>query len=212
MKKASQLLTQTYGQIKVEFCACHKLQLVVQKILSKNITPISENEEFYFEDEDLETNEELLDEYSDDRKVTQIREVIDKCKAIASHFSRSNKANNILEKNIKLRKPNGPEKFMQANVTRWNSTFYCLERINQLKEPLIHALVDVSRDFEIERFDWVLLEKLIAILAPFEKVTKLLSADKGAFNLYLPSICHIFDILDVNNFLFFYSKLTNLIL
>ena len=198
VKKASNKLKEIYPQISVEFCVCHKLQLVIKRILAKNLSPIVEAEEFYFDDEDLEGEEELLDEHDGDSKVDQIRELINKCKQIAGHFSRSNKANLILKKNIKLHNQNGPEKLTQVNITRWNSTFYCLQRIFELQEPLKHTLVDISKDFEIEEINWILLEKLISILEPFEKATQELSSDSGSFGLTLPSVVFIYEKLNVS--------------
>lgn len=60
---------------------------------------------------------------------------IAKCKKMATHFHHSNTAQDEL-KGLQIRLNQQPLKIIQECATRWNSTFYMLERILELKDSI----------------------------------------------------------------------------
>ncbi|KAF2889778.1 hypothetical protein ILUMI_16395 [Ignelater luminosus] len=100
---------------------------------------------------------------------------ITKCKKMATHFHHSTTAQDELA-NIQKRLNQKPLKIIQECVTRWNSTFYMLERILQVKESLCLYASTNNKIPQLTSEEWMIIEKLIGLLKPFEEVTKELSA------------------------------------
>lgn len=61
--------------------------------------------------------------------------------------------------------------------TRWNSTFIMLERGNQLKEPYDLTLRSIPklRKYVLEDDEWLKVDELMKLLAPFREATVMLS-------------------------------------
>ena len=80
---------------------------------------------------------------------------------------------------------------IQDVITRWNSTYYMLERFLVLKNPLISSMAnsddyDVKVDFTNE--NWKLLAKVVKILKCFEEATKRLSNKSASISLTIPIV------------------------
>ena len=76
--------------------------------------------------------------------------------------------------------------------TRWNSTYYMLERILYLKSATATTLlIRPSSGIEFTVQDWNLCEKLVNILAIFEEATKLLSGKDACISAYIPIVTTI---------------------
>lgn len=106
-----------------------------------------------------------------------------KLRAIVSHFRRSNTA---IEKLLKYQLNNNvsqPKKMIIDVATRWNSTFYMLERALLLKEALIStlAILDSSSSSSLENLtadEWKMCKDLCTVLKPLEQVTVQISGEK----------------------------------
>ncbi|KAF2881785.1 hypothetical protein ILUMI_24380 [Ignelater luminosus] len=81
-----------------------------------------------------------------------------------------------------------PLKIIQECATRWNSTFYMLERILQVKESLCLYASTNNKIPQLTSKEWVIIEKLIGLLKPFEEVTKELSAADVSISSVIPLI------------------------
>lgn len=108
-----------------------------------------------------------------------VNPLISKISNIVSHFKRSTIAKNKLDFYQKQSdKP--PKRLIQSVATRWNSVYYMLDRITELKEEVRASLAALGKE------DWPMLSnqefeyvgELLNILAPLESVTVLMSAEK----------------------------------
>lgn len=73
---------------------------------------------------------------------------------------------------------NLPEKkLIQCCDTRWNSSFYMLERVNEMRWPIsaVFSIEQVTkradRGLDLTNDQWVLSQELIKVLKPFELAT-----------------------------------------
>ena len=68
---------------------------------------------------------------------------------------------------------------LKKDVTRWNSIYYMLERLLQVKEALSAALPSLpSSPSPLTADQWAVIEDSVAVLKPLELLTTELSADK----------------------------------
>ena len=68
-----------------------------------------------------------------------------KCRSLVGHFKHSALATSILDEKQRQLGIKQPLHVVQACATRWNSTFYMLRRLLQLKSPLALMLADLSQ-------------------------------------------------------------------
>lgn len=104
--------------------------------------------------------------------------LIEQVKKIVSFFHHSSKAMDSLHLN--QRRLNIPEhKLIQQVDTRWNSTFYMLERYLEQHEAIKTTLCLLDRNnLIISTADHTTtLKEVVRILAPFEAVTREISAE-----------------------------------
>ena len=115
------------------------------------------------------------------------------CKLVG-HFSHSAKATMALMKEQKER--NNPErKLIQDVSTRWNSTYYMLDRLINQHMPVVAVLNDKSvskkgdSSLDLTTHQWILAEDLVSTLKPFESATRLLRSEKNvSISAVLPII------------------------
>nr|CAI5838047.1 unnamed protein product [Callosobruchus analis] len=69
-----------------------------------------------------------------------------------------------------------PYKIIQEDATRWNSTFYMLKRILQVKEYLCLYASTTNKIPQLTSKEWIITEKLICLQRRFEDATKELRA------------------------------------
>jgi hypothetical protein len=80
------------------------------------------------------------------------------------------------------------------NATRWNSTYFMLKRLMEIRRELNEALADMNID-SLLIGEWAAVEELVELLEPFATHTDILQSDSlSLFNL-IPSIldldCHL---------------------
>ncbi|CAG8623251.1 18842_t:CDS:2 [Gigaspora rosea] len=123
----------------------------------------------------------------------QVDELISKCKALVSILSKEKKRKQLREAQLQIA-PGLKESLdvIKDVDTRWNSTFYSIERLVHLRPAIMqlyltlnnHTLRKVRRGAETmssflsseEEFE--LLKELIEILSPFDEATEFLSGSK----------------------------------
>ena len=80
---------------------------------------------------------------------------------------------------------------IQDVATRWNSTFYMLERFLKLKSPLIASITnfeDYDVKVELRKDDWSLMDKVVKVLKSFEEATQMLSTKNACISQTIPII------------------------
>ncbi|XP_072375369.1 E3 SUMO-protein ligase ZBED1-like [Diabrotica undecimpunctata] len=105
--------------------------------------------------------------------------VVTKIRTLVAHFKRST---NACYKLIEVQRQVGknPKKLIQDVTTRWNSTFYMLDRVLELEYEVrtTMALLNVNNLPIISIGEWQLLQQLRMCLKPMEEVTKIISGEK----------------------------------
>lgn len=107
-----------------------------------------------------------------------LSKLLAKCRSLVTHFKQSSvAAYKLKEKETEL---NLPElKLKQDVATRWNSTFYMMARMVELKQPLTLALADLERAPEnLSGTDWASMVDCLPSLKPFLEMTEFLSGQK----------------------------------
>ncbi|GBP40407.1 Zinc finger BED domain-containing protein 4 [Eumeta japonica] len=103
-----------------------------------------------------------------------IKGIKQKCKKVSTHFNHSTTAQKQLHKiQDKLHQPH--LKVFQDCVTRWNSTYYMLERFLKAKDALNLYINDSEID-PILPEEWKIIECCVELLKPFEEATRELSS------------------------------------
>ena len=102
-----------------------------------------------------------------------------KCKDIVSYFHRSSKAT---EKLLSIQSQSHTTaravKLKQDVETRWNSTFYMMERLLELQEAVTTALCLSGRnDLCLTKSEFDSIKQIVSVLKSFEKATREMSSE-----------------------------------
>jgi hypothetical protein len=80
------------------------------------------------------------------------------------------------------------------NSTRWNSTYYMVKRLLEVKGPVNELLAGMQIDSLLVA-QWCRLEELVALLEPFATQTDILQSDTVSLSYAIPSLldlqCHL---------------------
>ena len=107
----------------------------------------------------------------------QISSIKEKCKKIVSYFHHSSKATERLT-SVLTRQNMESKKLIQEVETRWNSTYYMLERMIELHEPATTTLCLLNRnDLCLSDQGIDVMKEAVKVLKPFEAATREMSAD-----------------------------------
>ncbi|XP_028161108.1 zinc finger BED domain-containing protein 4-like [Ostrinia furnacalis] len=108
----------------------------------------------------------------------ELTALIEKVKAIVGYFKRSTKAWEKLKK-FQIQADKSVKRPLQSVCTRWNSLFYMLERMLEIKEEVNSALSNLdSTALSLSQIEWEICEHVCHILRPCEEVTKEISGQK----------------------------------
>ncbi|XP_072044965.1 zinc finger BED domain-containing protein 4-like [Amphiura filiformis] len=115
-----------------------------------------------------------------------ITDLIATGRRIVTHFKHSSQAHTKLE--ALQNKHSLPKHAMIQDVpTRWNSTYYLLERLNEQKDALVEfaSLYDLP---QMTANQWSLSKTLVNALQPFENLTRKLSAESATLASVIPDV------------------------
>ena len=112
-------------------------------------------------------------------KTNGVDKVLSAARKLVGHFKHSALASDALyQKQLQLEPSVRPKRVVQDVPTRWNSSFYMLERLLEIRTALTVLLTDVLatpkreyRDLLLKDNQWSAAEHLVAILRPFELAT-----------------------------------------
>lgn len=114
--------------------------------------------------------------------------MIQKCKKIATHFNHSTIAQCQLAKiQMRLNPDQIPLTVIRDCTTRWNSTFYMLERCLKLKDALCLYAND-NNISNVSPEEWKAMEYCVTVLKPFEEATRNLSSSHALISSVIPII------------------------
>ena len=104
---------------------------------------------------------------------------------IVAHFRHSTSASDELKK-IQLELGLPPHKLLQDVATRWNSTYYMLDRIYEQQKAVIMFSAMHPMPKCLTQEQWSLIQKIIKIFRPLEEITTSWSADDCSISLVIP--------------------------
>ena len=129
---------------------------------------------------------------------------LDTARKLVSHFRHSALAAAALKKHqVQM---SLPEKKLKHDIsTRWNSTFYMIQRLLEAKWPIVAVLSDESVTkrsdwyLDLHSEQWDLLENIAKILEPFEAATVFLSYESNvSISCVHPIVFGLLDNLQVS--------------
>ncbi|XP_057667242.1 zinc finger BED domain-containing protein 4 [Diorhabda carinulata] len=117
---------------------------------------------------------------------SDVTQMIATDRKIVIHFNHSGTAQ---EKLHSVQKDLGfpQHELVQDVSTRWNSTYYMLERLMQQKRAISVYLTDYHIA-NLTTAQWELLEHLLKLLQPFEEITKLISSGYACISEIIPYV------------------------
>ena len=119
----------------------------------------------------------------------RIQDLVDKCKSIVKYFKKSGPAMNILLNIQSAHRGENVLKLLQYVATRWNSEFFMIYRLLELKQPMCIALSQIEEVEEISKDEWKILEELVGFLDILEGSTRILCGDKySTLSMFIPTI------------------------
>lgn len=106
---------------------------------------------------------------------------------IVGHFKHSALANSRLE-DIQL-EINQPAKRLQQDIqTRWNSTFYMVQSLIEQKRARGIFVSEYGLPDTLTPHQWILLEKVLSVLGPFEELTQKVSSSDAMAADVIPAV------------------------
>ena len=120
-----------------------------------------------------------------------VTETISTARSIVGHFRHSTKATEclkIIQHSLNtVASPFPQHRLIQDIRTRWNSTFYMLERLLEQKKAI--GLYSQDHDISVLTSNqWTVVEKLVQLLRPFEEETRKASASTSTAGIIIPSV------------------------
>jgi len=110
------------------------------------------------------------------------------CRKIATHFRHSTLAKERLRDIQQATSDANCHQIVQDVQTRWNSTFYMVQRLLEQKKAVINYATDYDLPAVPTKHQWSLLEKLVDLLEPFEELTRQLSSDDATLADVIPVV------------------------
>ncbi|QQP36332.1 Uncharacterized protein FKW44_021398, partial [Caligus rogercresseyi] len=128
----------------------------------------------------IAVNEGVLSQHS-------IVDIVATGRKIVGHFKHSPLAYSRLQ-TIQEQFGMYPKRFQQDVSTRWNSTFYMLQSLLAQKRTLATYIADYDLPATFTPYQWVLIENVLSLLAPFEQLTREISSAKASAADVIPSL------------------------
>ena len=123
-------------------------------------------------------------------------ELTTKARKLVGHYKHSNVA---LQSLLRIQEQLGlsPKRLIQDETTRWNTTFYMLERLIELKVAITATGVELEVPIELSSSNWALAEKTVKILQVYEEATREASGNYATAGVVIPVVNSIMRSLDV---------------
>ncbi|XP_078534008.1 uncharacterized protein LOC144820302 [Lissotriton helveticus] len=119
-------------------------------------------------------------------------EVMATCRKMCNHFSHSFKARKHLRR-LLLQRGMPVKALIQEVATRWNSTFYMLERLHEQYTVLDHYFLTEAtsqkEDLRMSKAQWAIVKSLTDMLRPFEFFTRAVSQEDCNLGKAIPLLC-----------------------
>lgn len=128
----------------------------------------------------LAVNEGLLSQ----RSISEITAIGRK---IVGHFKHSPLAYSRLQ-DLQIQFGMPPKRLQQDVATRWNSTYYMLQSLLEQKRVIAAYMTDYNLPATLSAHQWMLMENIVSLLAPFEQMTKEISSAKASAAEVIPLI------------------------
>lgn len=117
-----------------------------------------------------------------------VKDIIALGRRIVGHFNHSSlacsKFKDIQEKQLHVQY----KKVVQDVPTRWNSTFYMLSRLLELKNAISLYVNENSEIQNFTSYQWTLIENCVKLLQPFEEITKQISCSNSLISEVIPMV------------------------
>ena len=113
--------------------------------------------------------------------------ILKSVKSIVSHFHRSTSSRQFLS-NAQTQLQLPVHQLCQEVSTRWNSTFYMLERISEQRRAITSVLPDTTCSTELTIIQWNIIQQLILLLRPFEEFSREFERADASISLVIPGI------------------------
>ncbi|KAK9886011.1 hypothetical protein WA026_014797 [Henosepilachna vigintioctopunctata] len=115
----------------------------------------------------------------------EVLQMVAAARRIVTHFNHSGLAEQKLESiQQELNLPN--HQLVQDVSTRWNSTYYLMERLLELKRAVSLYITDHETLNNQTYAQWELMEQCIKLLKPFEEITNITSSGISCISEVIP--------------------------
>ena len=121
-----------------------------------------------------------------------------KARKLVGHYKHSNIA---LQSLLKIQEQLGlsPKRLIQDEPTRWNTTFYMLQRLLELKVAITAARAELDVPNELSSSNWTLAEKTVKILQIYEEATREASGNYPTAGVIIPVVNSIIRSLEITD-------------
>ena len=114
-----------------------------------------------------------------------VQDLLGTGRKIVGHYKHSNVAFHTL-KRVQTQLGIKQHCLIQDQATRWNSSYYMLERLIEQRTALLAAGAESNCSFELRSEQWNLADKVVRLLKPFEEATMEVSKDDASASLIIP--------------------------
>jgi hypothetical protein len=77
---------------------------------------------------------------------------------------------------------------IQDVATRWNSSFYMLERLLEQRQALVLYATENDAVSTLSAFQWDVMKTIVGLLGPFEEATKFVSKESACISDVIPML------------------------
>ncbi|XP_055535390.1 zinc finger BED domain-containing protein 4-like [Wyeomyia smithii] len=127
-----------------------------------------------------------------------VRDLIAKSRNIVTHFNHSPLAcDKLLE--IQKRYELTEHKLVQDIRTRWNSTFYMLQRLNDQRPAVTYYTGEFNSIKNLSECEWNLISPVLELLGPFEEITCLIRSENSCISEVIPYVITLRSYLEKPN-------------
>ena len=116
-----------------------------------------------------------------------VQELLGVARKLVGHYKHSNVSFQTLQQ-IQAQLGLPQHSLVQDEPTRWNSSFYMLQRLTEQRTALLAAGPQCACTVELHAQQWTLAEKLVRTLLPFEEATREASGDYSSAAVIVPVI------------------------